>query len=79
MEKHVGFEGEWSRSCFALLLYFGNIPYKGTVCEDTAECQSILGLNLKVPVCLDCRERRLSSAASEEERTRWAQRIAVAS
>lgn len=49
MEKHVGFEGEWAWSCLALLLYFGSIPYKGTVC---GECQSIPGLSLKVAVCL---------------------------
>lgn len=53
MEKHVGFEDEWCWSCLALLLYFGTIPYKGTVCEDTAECQSILGLRLKVAVCIN--------------------------
>lgn len=47
------FEGEWGWSSLTLLLYFGNIPYKGTVCEETAECQSILGLNLKVAVCLN--------------------------
>ena len=49
----MGFEGEWGWSCLALLLYFGNIPYKGTLCEDTAECQSILGLSVKIAVCLN--------------------------
>lgn len=49
----MGFEGEWGWSHLALLLYFGNIPYKGTVCEDIAECQTILGLDLKTAVCLN--------------------------
>lgn len=49
----MGFEGEWDWSCLVLLLYFGNIPSKDTVCKDIAECQSILGLSLKVAVCLN--------------------------
>lgn len=49
----MGFEGEWDWSCHVLLFYFGNIPSKDTICKDTAECQSIVGLSLKVAVCFN--------------------------